>query len=169
MQKRRLARIKPGQGGVELAPIWMVNDPYEVAKNDNLISINACLMVDLTGQVGSESIGYRIYSGTGGQADYVRGAAMSPGGKSFLCLNSTSRDKNGQARSNIILNMPPGQAVTIPRTDVMYVATEFGVVSLRNQSIPERAAALISIAHPDFREDLRLQAIEAGLMRKLSA
>lgn len=154
-----------GQGHVELAPIWMVNNPYEIGKNDDFISINACLMVDLTGQVCSEGIGHRSYSGTGGQVDYVRGAALSKGGKSFMCLSSTSTDKDNNVRSNIMLNLPPGAAVTTGRTDVMYIVTEFGAAYLYNKSIPERVEALINVAHPDFRNGLREQAKKAGLTK----
>jgi acyl-CoA hydrolase len=138
--------------------------PSAIGKNDNFVSINACLMVDLTGQVCSESIGFRQYSSTGGQLDYVRGAALSKGGKSFLCLPSVNVDKKGNMRSTISTRLPAGQVVTVPRTDVMYVVTEYGIADLYNKSISERVEALIAIAHPDFRESLRNEAIEAGLI-----
>ena len=154
-----------GQGRVELALIWTVNDPYAIGKNDNFISINACLMTDLTGQVCSESIGHRTYSGTGGQADYVRGACISKGGKSFLCLPSASKDKEDNLRSNIVLNLPFGEIVTTPRSDVMYIVTEYGIANLYNKPIIERVEAMISIAHPDFREELREQAKKAKLIK----
>ncbi|WP_026394034.1 acetyl-CoA hydrolase/transferase family protein [Acetobacterium malicum] len=154
-----------GRGNVELAPIWIVNDSYAVGKNDNFISINACLMADLTGQVCSEGIGHRKYSGVGGQVDYVRGAAISKGGKSFLCLASVSKDKNGTLRSNIMCDFAPGQIVTTPRSDVMYIVTEFGIADLYNKSIPDRVEAMIQIAHPDFRDDLREKARHAKLIK----
>lgn len=154
-----------GQGKAEFAPIWMVNNPYEVAKHDNFISINSCLMADLTGQVCSEGIGHRVYSGTGGQVDYVRGAAMSKGGKSFLCLASISKDKDGNLRSNIMVNFAPGQVVTTLRTDVMYVVTEYGAAYLYNRPIAKRVEAMISIAHPQFRDELREQAKKAKLIK----
>lgn len=154
-----------GSGPVQLAPISIVNDPYEIAKNDNMISINACLMADLTGQICSESIGFRQYSCTGGQLDYVRGAAMSKGGKSFLCLNSTHKDKDGNLKSKINLELPRGAVVTTPRSDVMYVVTEYGIADLWLRTIEERVHAMISIAHPAFREQLRQDAIREGLIR----
>lgn len=153
------------EGKVNFAPIWKVNNPYEIGKNDNFVSINACLMSDLTGQVSSEGIGHRVYSGIGGQVDYVRGAALSKGGKSFLCMPSTSMTKEGQLRSNIVLNFPPGQVVTTQRTDVMYIVTEHGVADLLNKSVEARVKAMIEIAHPDFRDELRESANEAGLIK----
>lgn len=154
-----------GEGKVELAPIYMVNNPYEVGKNDNFISINACLMVDLTGQICSETLGFTQYSSTGGQLDYVRGAALSKGGKSFICLPSTVKDKDGKCRSTITAVLPPGEVVTTPRSDVMYVVTEYGIADLYNKSIKERVKELISIAHPDFRQQLTQEAKEAGLIK----
>lgn len=148
---------------VEFAPFWIINDPYEVAKSDQLISINQCLMSDLTGQICSESVGFRQVSGIGGQVDFVRGASMSKGGKSFLCMPSTTTVK-GKVTSNIVCALPTGSVVTTPRKDVMYVVTEYGIADLKNRSIKDRVNAMIEIAHPDFREDLRKQAIEAGLI-----
>ncbi|WP_194975178.1 acetyl-CoA hydrolase/transferase family protein [Aquiflexum lacus] len=153
-----------GQGKAELAPIWEVNNPYEVAKNDNFMSINACLMVDLTGQVCSEGVGHGRYSSVGGQVDYVRGAGMSKGGKSFLCLASASLDKRGNLRSSIVIQFPPGQVVTTPRTDVMYIVTEYGVANVYNKPIHERVEAIISVAHPNFRDQLRFDAKTNGLI-----
>ena len=153
-----------GSGKVKLAPIYEVNNPSEIGKNDNFVSINTCLMVDLTGQVCSESIGFRQYSSTGGQLDYVRGAGLSKGGKSFLCLPSFNVDKKGNRSSTIMTRLPAGQVVSVPRTDVMYVATEYGIADLYNKSITERVEALIAVAHPDFREQLRNEALEVGLI-----
>jgi acyl-CoA hydrolase len=154
------------EGKVELAPIEEVNDPYIAGKNDDFISINSTLMVDVTGQVGSESIGFRQFSCTGGQLDYVRAAAISKGGKSFLCVASTIKNKDGSLGSTINVSLPVGQAVTTPRSDVMYIVTEYGLADLYNKPIKERVEAMISIAHPDFREKLRAEAIEAGLIAK---
>ena len=154
-----------GEGKVELAPIHMVNNPYEIGKNDNFMSINSCLMVDLTGQVCSESVGFRQISGTGGQLDYVRGAGISKGGKSFLCLPSTKKDKDGNLTSTILSALPAGGVVTTPRSDVMYVVTEYGIADLYNKPYNERVEALIAIAHPDFREELRTQAKAARLIK----
>ena len=155
-----------GEGHVELAPIYEVNQPAAIAANDNFISINACLMTDLTGQVCAESIGFDQYSTTGGQVDFVRGATMSKGGKSFTCLASTNTDKAGNVNSTIVTVLPKGQAVTTVRSDVMYIVTEYGVADLQNKSISERVEALLEIAHPDFREKLRAEAVEAGLLVK---
>lgn len=155
-----------GEGKVELAPIETVNDPYIAGKNDNFISINSTLMVDLTGQAGSESIGFSQFSCTGGQLDYVRAAGISKGGKSFLCLASTIKNKDGSIESTINVSLPAGQAVTTPRSDVMYVVTEYGIADLYNKPIKARVEAMISIAHPDFREKLRQDAIAAGLISK---
>ena len=120
-------------------------------------------MSDLTGQVCSESVGHQQVSGIGGQIDFVQGASWSKGGKSFLCMTSTT-EVNGKLTSNIMLDLPAGQVVTTPRAMVMYIVTEYGIADLRNRSIPDRVHAMISIAHPDFREELTQQAIKAGLI-----
>ncbi len=153
-----------GEGKVELAPISYVNNPVEIGKNKDFISINACLMVDLTGQVCSESLGHFQYSSTGGQLDYVRGASISDGGKSFICLSSTVKNKDGSVKSTINVNLPAGEIVTTPRTDVMYVVTEYGIAYLYNKPLKERVKAMIEIAHPDFRESLMAEAKAAGLL-----
>ena len=134
-------------------PLSYVNDPAVIAQNDNMISINGCLHVDLYGQVGSESSGFRQISGTGGQLDFVEGAIRSKGGKAFLCMNSTFTDKTGQVHSRILPGLN-GDIVTTPRSLTCYVVTEYGVVNLAGLSTWQRADALISIAHPDFREEL---------------
>jgi len=154
-----------GDGRVELRPVRIVNDPNEIAKIDNLISINVTLMVDLTGQSCSESIGFAQYSCTGGQSDFTRGAALAKGGKGFLCLPSTIQTKDGKKSSTITAALPPGAVVTTQRSDVMYVVTEYGIADLYCKPIAARVNELIAIAHPDFREGLRKQAIEAGLIR----
>ena len=143
-----------GNMDLEFHEISIVNNPLEIAKNDNLISINNALMFDLTGQAASESIGTKQYSGTGGQVNFVQGAKLSKGGKSILTLNSTYTDKAGNLRSKILPVLPEGTVVTTSRNDVQYVVTEYGVANLRFKSIPERAKALIAIAHPQFREEL---------------
>ncbi|MEG2010075.1 MAG: acetyl-CoA hydrolase/transferase C-terminal domain-containing protein, partial [Oscillospiraceae bacterium] len=154
-----------GEGKVELCPISFVNDPNEVAKKDDFVSINACLMADLTGQVCSETLGHYIYSSTGGQLDYAKGAAMSKGGQSFLCMSSTVKNKDGSIGSTINLNLPAGEVVTTPRSEVMFLVTEFGIADLYNQPIRERVKRIIAIAHPDFREQLHADALKAGLIR----
>ncbi len=144
-------------------PVSYINDPYNIAKNDNLVSINNALMVDLTGQVCAESLGFRHYSGTGGQVDFVRGAAMSKNGQSFITLPSCVNGKE-KPISRIVLTLPPGQAVTTLRTDVDKVVTEYGIAELRHKSISERVNEMIRIAHPQFRDELRFEAKKAGLL-----
>jgi acyl-CoA hydrolase len=139
------------------------NSPHIIMQNDRVVSINNTTQVDLQGQAASESDGHRHISGTGGQLQFVRGAYASKGGKSFICLSSTYC-KRGERRSRIVLNLTPGNIVTTPRSDVMYVVTEYGMVNLKGKSVPERAQGLISIAHPDFREDLERQAYEHRLI-----
>jgi acyl-CoA hydrolase len=144
-------------------PVDYTNLPHSIMRNDRVISINNTTQVDLQGQAASESDGHRHISGTGGQLQFVRGAYASKDGKSFICLSSTY-DKRGERRSRIVLNLTPGNVVTTPRTDVMYVVTEYGLVNLKGKSVAERARALIAIAHPDFREVLERQAYEHRLI-----
>jgi len=139
------------------------NLPHNIMKNSRVVSINNTTQIDLQGQCASESDGHRHISGTGGQLQFVRGAYASPGGKSFICLSSTYT-KRGEPKSRIVLNLTPGNIVTTPRSDVMYVVTEYGMVNLKGKTVPERALGLISIAHPDFREELERQAYEHKLI-----
>ncbi|MCP4115492.1 MAG: 4-hydroxybutyrate CoA-transferase [Desulfobacteraceae bacterium] len=125
-----------------------------ISANDNVISINNAIEVDLYGQVSSESSGYRHITGTGGQFDFAYGAYHSEGGKSFICLSSTVTDRDGKVRSRIRPVFDPGSIVTLPRTITHHVVTEYGKVCLKGKSTWERAEALISIAHPDFRDEL---------------
>lgn len=134
--------------------ICWINDPRNIARNDNVVSINNAMEIDLTGQVNAESIGPRQYSGTGGQLEWVVGAQWSKGGKSILALRSSYRDKSGVLHSKIVPQLAPGSIVTTPRTCVQYVVTEYGVADLQYQNTLERAQALIAIAHPDFRGEL---------------
>lgn len=145
-------------------PIQIANHYDTIRRHDNLCSINAGLTVDLTGQIASETIGHTQYSATGGQADFVRGALASKGGMSFIALPSTGKNKDGSLMSRIVLNFSPGTVVTTPRSDAMYIVTEYGVADVFMKSIPDRVKALISVAHPDFREELEKQAFEAGLL-----
>ncbi|ORU90713.1 MAG: 4-hydroxybutyrate CoA-transferase [Cycloclasticus sp. symbiont of Poecilosclerida sp. M] len=147
-------------------PVDDTNLPENIAANDKVVSINNCLQVDLTGQVASESNGYRHISGTGGQLQFVRGAVASKGGKSFMCLSSRFIDKKGNPVSRIVPGVTPGTVITTPRTDIMYVVTEYGVVNLKGKSVSERALSLISIAHPDDREQLHQQACENKILSK---
>jgi acyl-CoA hydrolase len=132
-------------------------------QNDKVVSINNTTQIDLQGQAASESDGYRHISGTGGQLQFVRGSYSSKGGKSFICLSSTY-EKRGERRSRIVFTLTPGNIVTTPRSDVMYLVTEFGMVNLKGKSVAERAKAIISLAHPDFREQLEQQAFESRLI-----
>lgn len=142
-------------------PVDYTNDPYVIAQNDNVVSINSCLQVDLLGQVNADTIGGRQYSGCGGQIDFVRGAQMSKGGMSFITLPSTAK---GGAISRIVPHLETGTPVTTSRFDVQYICTEYGAVNLFGLTVSERAEALIGIAHPDFREELRRQAVEEHLI-----
>jgi acyl-CoA hydrolase len=135
----------------ELHQVDYTNDPFTVARNDNMISINSALEVDVTGQVCSDSIGYTIYSGFGGQVDFTRGAARAKGGKPIIALSSTA--KNGQL-SRIVPHLKEGAGVVTSRGDVHYVVTEYGIAYLHARNLQERARALINIAHPNFREEL---------------
>lgn len=138
------------------------NDPYTIGKNNKFVSINATLEVDLTGQCASETVGYQQWSGTGGQSETVQGAQMSKGGKSIIAMHSTYKTKddsgNEVLRSKIVPFLHEGAAVTTSRNDVDYVVTEYGIAWLRGRNVAERAEALIEIAHPDFREELRAEA-----------
>lgn len=135
----------------EFHPTHYVNDPFILSQNKKMIAINSAIQIDLTGQVCADSIGYNFYSGFGGQVDFIRGAARSEGGKPIVALPSTARDGT---ISRIAVHLTEGAGVTTSRGDVHYVATEFGVVDLHGKKISERAKALISIAHPKFRDEL---------------
>jgi acyl-CoA hydrolase len=141
------------------------NDPFVIARNDNVVAINNCVEVDLTGQVCSESSGHRMISGTGGQWDFTYGAYRSKGGRAFICMSS-AYTKKGSLISRIKSTLTPGAVVTLPRTMVHYLVTEYGVVELKGRTLWERAEAVISIAHPDFREQLIKEAGEIGVWRK---
>ncbi|HEX3011794.1 MAG TPA: acetyl-CoA hydrolase/transferase C-terminal domain-containing protein [Syntrophomonadaceae bacterium] len=143
---------------IEMHSTRFVNDPEIIGKNDKMISVNATMEVDLTGQCASESIGSTQYTGTGGQLDFVQGAWRSKGGKSFLTLYSTYTDKNGEVRSKIVPTMTSGIFTTVSRTDVQYVVTEYGVAYLKGQNLRKRVQELIRIAHPDFRNWLEFEA-----------
>ena len=141
-----------------------VNNPYNIAKNDNMISINSCLSVDLRGQVCSESLGTGVTGGSGGQLDFVRGARMSKGGQSYISMHSTVEKKDGTRISKIVMTLTEGSIVTVPRNDVMNIVTEYGIAELTHRSLKEKALALISIAHPDFRDELMFQAKKNGYL-----
>ena len=139
--------------GLMAMPLSYVNDPGVIAQNEGMISINGCLNADIYGQIASESAGTRQISGTGGQLDFVTGATMSRGGKAFLCMSSTHRDKTGALHSRILPHFG-GDIITTPRSQAYYVVTEYGAANLAGRSTWERAEAMIGLAHPDFREEL---------------
>ena len=139
--------------GVIIEPLEYVNAAETIAKHQNMISINSCISVDLYGQVNAESSGLRHISGTGGSLDYLTGAAMSRGGKAFICMTSTHTDEDGTVRSRILPHFN-GEIVTNPRSQSYFIVTEFGVVNLTGRTTWERAELLISIAHPSFRDGL---------------
>lgn len=152
MGTRRLYDYVDDNPAVAMYPVQYVNDPYVIAQNDNLVSINSCVQIDLMGQVVSTSIGLRQISGVGGQIDFVRGANMSRGGRAVMAMPSTT----GKGKvSKIVPFLDQGSAVTTTRNDVNYVVTEYGIAQLRGKTLRQRAAALIEIAHPDFRDALR--------------
>lgn len=135
-------------------PMDYVNQPNVMAQMENMISINNCISIDLYGQVSSESAGTRHISGTGGQLDFSTGAYDAPGGKGFICMTSSYRDKAGNLKSRILPKFTEGDIITTPRTQAFYIVTEYGIVNLAGRSTWERAEMLISLAHPDFRDEL---------------
>ena len=139
--------------GVVVEPLSYVNDPAIIAKHDNMISINSCVSVDLYGQICAESAGLRQISGTGGQLDYLTGASMSKGGKAFICMTSSFVDKKGERHSRILPRFD-GDIVTDPRSQAFWIVTEYGAENLAGCSTWERAEKLVSLAHPDFRDEL---------------
>lgn len=145
----------------EILPVDYVNDPNVICQNDNMISINAALEVDLFGQVCAESVGTKHMSGSGGQIDYVRGACQSKGGKSFIAFSSTAK---GGTISKIKSILTPGAIVTTSKNDVDYIVTEYGIAHLRGESLGSRARQLIAIAHPDFRDELTFEAKKRGIL-----
>ena len=151
---------------VMAAPVDYTNDVRVISQIDNFISINNAIDMDLFGQVNAESAGIKHISGTGGQLDFVLGAYLSKGGKSFICMSSTVTAKDGTLKSRIVPTLTPGTIATDPRTCVHYIVTEYGVVNLTGLSVWERAEQLIGIAHPDFREQLVADAEKMGIWRR---
>lgn len=147
---------------VAFLDVEFVNSPVNIARNKQVTSINSAIQIDLTGQVCADSIGHRIYSGVGGQVDFVLGAAHSEGGKSIIALPSTARDGTV---SRLVPSLTKGAGVVTTRAQVDYVVTEFGIAQMRGRSLQERASALLAIAHPDFRETLAREAREALSLR----
>jgi acyl-CoA hydrolase len=157
---RKLYRFLHRNPMLEMHPVDFTNDPYIAARNDKLCAINATLQIDLLGQCGSESLGYLPYSGTGGQVDFVRAANRSKDGKAFIVLPSTAKNDTVSRISPVL---SPGTHVTTSKNDINYVVTEYGVAQLRGKTAKQRAEALIGIAHPDFRGELRESAKKMNL------
>jgi acyl-CoA hydrolase len=146
----------------EAHPTDYTNHPFNVAQNDNMVAVNSAIEVDISGQVCSDSIGTYIYSGFGGQVDFIRGAAHSRGGRSIIALPSTA--KNGEM-SRIVPVLKRGAGVVTTRADVMYVVTEYGVAYLHGKNLKERTEALINIAHPKFKQELIREAEQRNLLQ----
>jgi len=150
---------------VIVSPLEYVNSPETIGKLDNMISINNCIAVDLYGQISSESSGTRHISGTGGQLDFLTGAAMSRGGKAFICMTSSFQAKDGTLRSRVLPNFS-GDIVTGPRSQAYFMVTEYGAVNLTGLTTWERAERLVSIAHPQFRDELIASAEQQKIWRR---
>jgi butyryl-CoA:acetate CoA-transferase len=146
-------------------PVDYTNDPAIISKNDNVVAINNALQVDLFGQVASESMAGRHISGTGGQLDFIIGAYKSNGGRPYIAINSTSKNKSGERISRIVPGLEPGTIVSVPRSIASYIVTEYGKFNLKGKSTWERAEGLIGIAHPDFRDELVKQAEKFKIWR----
>jgi acyl-CoA hydrolase len=144
-------------------PVDYTNLPHRIMQNDRAVAICNAAQIDLSGQACAESAGMRQISGTGGQLQFMRGAYASRGGKAFLCMSSTY-EREGRRESRIVARIADSNIVTTPRTDAMYVVTEYGLTNLKGKSVPERARALIDLAHPDFREELERSAREYRLI-----
>jgi len=150
--------------GVEFQQGKITNDPYVIGQNYKMVSVNTALQVDIYGQVCSQSIGPRHFSGTGGQLDTHRGAQLSPGGRGIIALRSTAKDGS---LSTILPVLPEGAEITVPSQDVDTIVTEYGVAELRGKTVHDRMEALLKIAHPSFREWLREEAHRLGIVPKL--
>jgi acetyl-CoA hydrolase len=155
MGSRRLYDFVDDNALIEMHPVTFTNDPECIARNDRMVSVNSAIEIDLTGQVCADSIGHQLYSGIGGQLDFIRGAARSKGGRSIIALPSTAK---AGAFSRIVSELRPGAGVVTTRGDVHCVATEYGIADLHGRTLRERAKALIAIAHPAFREQLEASA-----------
>lgn len=152
MGTRRLYDYVDDNPSVYMAPATYVNNPLVIAQNDNFVSINACVQVDFTGQICSESVGSKQISAVGGQVDFIRGATMAKNGRAIIAMPSTAK---GGKVSKIVPFLDEGAAVTTNRYDAMYIITEYGIARMRGLSLRDRARALINIAHPDFRDELK--------------
>ncbi len=158
---KKLYQFMHRNPALEMHPVDFTNDPYLAGRNDNLHAINATMQIDFMGQCGSESLGFAPYSGTGGQSDFVRAANRSNGGKAFIVLPSTAKN---DTISRIVPTLSPGTHVSTGKNDINYVVTEFGVAQLRGKTAKQRCEALIGIAHPNFRGELREMAKKMKLL-----
>ena len=148
------------------APVDYTNDIRSISAIDNFISINNAVDLDLFGQVNAETAGIKHISGAGGQLDFVLGAYLSNGGKSFICCSSTFKTKDGQLKSRILPTLNPGSVVTDTRANIHYLVTEYGKVNLKGLSTWQKAEAIISVAHPDFRDELIKEAEKMHIWRR---
>ena len=161
---RRLYKWIDDNPMIELHPTEYINDPFVIAQNERMVALNSAIEVDLTGQVCADSIGPKLYSGVGGQLDFIYGASRSKGGVPIIALPSTTTTRDGQVISRIVSMLKRGAGVVTTRNHIRYVVTEYGVAELYGKSIRQRAQALINIAHPDFRDDLKREAVELHYM-----
>ncbi|MGB5946641.1 acetyl-CoA hydrolase/transferase family protein [Paenisporosarcina sp.] len=159
---QRLYDFIHNNSSIEFLPVSKVNDPREIAKEENIVSINATTEVDLFGQCASETVGGKYYSSSGGQIDFARGVRFAKNGKGFICMHSTAKN---DTISRIKLDLTPGSVVTTGKNDVDNIVTEYGIARLHGRSISDRAKQLISIAHPKFRDELTERAIERGIIK----
>ena len=157
---RRLYQWADDNPLIELHPTEYINDPFVIAQNERMVAINSAIEVDLTGQVCADSIGPKLFSGVGGQLDFIYGASRSKGGVPMIALPSTAVMRDGTVISRIVSMLKRGAGVVTTRNHIRYVITEYGVANLYGKSIRQRALALIDVAHPDFRDDLRKEATE---------
>lgn len=166
MGSRELYDFADHNPGLMCMPGSYTNKMENIALNDNLISINSCLNVDLFGEVSSETVGFTQISSTGGQLDFHFASLKSNGGKGFLCLPSTKTNKDGTVESRIVSTFRPGTTTTIPSTVTNYVVTEYGIALLKGRSLWRKVESLINIAHPDFRDQLIAEADKHGIWRR---
>lgn len=161
---RRLYKWIDDNPMIELHPTEYINDPFVIAQNDRMVAVNSAIEIDLTGQVCADSIGPKLYSGVGGQLDFIYGASRSKGGVPIIALPSTTTTRDGQVIGRIVSMLKRGAGVVTSRNHIRYVITEYGIADLYGKSIRQRAHALINIAHPDFREELAREAVELHYM-----
>ncbi|MCI7247739.1 MAG: butyryl-CoA:acetate CoA-transferase [Campylobacter sp.] len=166
MGSKKLYDFLDNNPGCLSASVDYTNDIANIAAQDNFVSINSAVDIDLFGQVNSESSGKRHISGAGGQLDFVMGAYLSKGGKSFICCSSTVKDKNGEVRSRFLPTLKEGSIVTATRANIHYLVTEYGIVNLKGLSTWAKCEKIISVAHPDFRDELIRGAEELKIWRR---